>query len=198
MKRQSIALMLTGILRRHMKELRTILMMLCFGTLGIVVGAPHTAMSQSACIPAPTGMVAWWPGDGNADDIVGGRNGTLVNGAGFDPGMVGQAFSFNGVNWVEVPDDPIWTLGTSDFTIDLWVKFNSLSGRDPFISHDDGGGEQNKWIFWYDVQGHDKLNGVPALRFHINSPHPPVPFLPHMTPLRRRGVLYWDSGTTSL
>ena len=33
----------------------------------------------------------------------------------------------------------------------------------------------------FDTEGHDKQQGVPALRFHINSPHPaPVPF-PHDT-----------------
>jgi uncharacterized repeat protein (TIGR01451 family) len=136
---------------------------------------------DGAYVPPPSDLVAWWPGDGNANDILGGRHGTPANGAAFGPGHVAQAFSFNGASWVEVPDDPIWTSGANDFTIDLWVNFNGLSGRDPFIGHDDGSGEQNKWIFWYDAAGHDKLGGVPALRFHINSPHPsPVPF-PHDT-----------------
>ena len=58
----------------------------------------------------------------------------------------------------------MWTLGTEDFTIDLWARFNGLNGRDPFISHDEGGGCSNKWIFWYDAQGHRAPFG-PALRF---------------------------------
>lgn len=118
-----------------------------------------------ACISPPSSLVAWWPGDGNANDLAGGRHGTSMNGATFGPGLVAQAFSFNGSSWVEVPDDPVWTLGARDFTIDLWANFNGLSGRDPLISHDDGGGGQNKWIFWYDARGHDKLLNVPALRF---------------------------------
>jgi len=154
---------------KYLSWLLTVLLVL--GSLSLVPG--------QNCVPPPANLVAWWPGDGNPNDIVGGRNGTLVNGATFASGLVAQAFSFNGASWVEVPDDPIWTLGSSDFTVDLWVKFNALSGRDPFIGHDEGGGELNKWIFWYDVSGHDKLGGTPALRFHINSPHPsPVPF-PH-------------------
>ena len=144
-----------------------------------VMGAFASDVSAQTCTPPPSGMVAWWPGDGNTDDIVGARNGSLMGSAGFAPGIVGDAFSFNGGGWVDVADDPIWTLGTEDFTIDLWVRFNSLRGRDPFIAHDNGGGEQDKWIFWFDASGHDKQRGVPALRFHINSPHPaPVPF-PH-------------------
>src|SRR5439155_8470225 len=29
------------------------------------------------CVTPPSGMVSWWPGDGNANDIQGGNNGTL-------------------------------------------------------------------------------------------------------------------------
>ena len=29
------------------------------------------------CTPAPSGLVGWWPGEGNANDIVGTNNGTL-------------------------------------------------------------------------------------------------------------------------
>lgn len=120
------------------------------------------------CIQPPPGMVSWWPGDGNMDDIAGGRHGTPVNGASFAPGKVDQAFSFGG-NYVSVADEPFWTLGDNPFTIDLWVNFNPNQGRAPFVSHDERGNEFNKWIFWYDPQGHDKPSG-PALRFHINSP----------------------------
>lgn len=137
--------------------------------------------SAPTCMQPPEGLVSWWPGDGGADDIVGARNGSVVGSTRFAPGIVGEAFSFDGGGWVDVPDDPIWTLSTENFSIDLWVRFDSLSGRDPFIAHDNGGGEEDKWIFWYDTVGHDKQQGTPALRFHINSPHPePVPF-PHDT-----------------
>ena len=36
--------------------------------------------------------VGWWPGDGNPNDITGSNHGTLVNGATFAAGLVGQAF----------------------------------------------------------------------------------------------------------
>lgn len=42
--------------------------------------------------------MAWYPADGNGNDIVGGFNGTLTNGVEFAPGEVGAAFSFNGTN----------------------------------------------------------------------------------------------------
>jgi hypothetical protein len=60
------------------------------------------------CVPPPSGMVAWWRGEGNALDSFGTNNGTLHNGVGFEfGGGVGWAFSFNGTNsYVEVPDSP--------------------------------------------------------------------------------------------
>ena len=59
--------------------------------------APKLAAGQTCTLP-PTGLVSWWPGDGNADDIEDGNDGTLLGGVTFAPGLVGQAFSFDGVD----------------------------------------------------------------------------------------------------
>jgi hypothetical protein len=127
-----------------MKKL-TIVAMAALLSLGSLGGTPITAISQTGCVPAPSGMVSWWPGDGDADDIVGGNNGTLQNGATFAPGKVGQAFSFDGANAVvQVANNPAWNFGTSEFTIDAWVNFNSTVGFPVFVAHDEGGGATNK------------------------------------------------------
>lgn len=91
-----------------------------------VVGVTSQAASTSpACTPAPANVVGWWPGDGNAKNIVGGNNGTpMVNGTSstgtFAAGEVGQAFSFDGTDEIVVPDaatlDP-----TQGLTIETWV-----------------------------------------------------------------------------
>ena len=44
--------------------------------------------------PRP-GLVAWYPGEGNAKDIMGGNDGTIHGGVTFVSGKVGQAFNFN-------------------------------------------------------------------------------------------------------
>src|SRR5262245_10935955 len=41
----------------------------------------NPAGAPPPCAPPPAGMVGWWPGDGNADDIQGSNNGTLEGGA---------------------------------------------------------------------------------------------------------------------
>jgi hypothetical protein len=86
------------------------------------------------CVQPPSGLVSWWPGDGNADDLQDVNDGTLQGGATFAAGMVGQAFSFNGDGFVEAPEN-----GSLDFngpfTIDLWVSPNpAVSNGSPLVS----------------------------------------------------------------
>ena len=53
--------------------------------------------------PGGTGLVSYWPAEGNADDIVGGRNGE-VRGATFVDGVIGQAFWCDGNDYIHVND----------------------------------------------------------------------------------------------
>ncbi len=76
-----------------------------------------------------SGLVSWWPGDGNANDIIDANHGTLQNGATFASGKVGQAFSFDGINdFVQVPDASNLDI-TSQITIAAWIKPATLGGR---------------------------------------------------------------------
>ncbi len=80
----------------------------------------------SVCTAAPPGMVAWWPGEGNADDIRGENNGTLQGSPTFPAGEVGQAFGLNGSNqYVSIPDSP--SLQLTNLTIDAWVNPTDLT-----------------------------------------------------------------------
>ncbi len=74
------------------------------------------------CVEPPAGLVSWWPGDGDASDIESGLDGTLIGGAGFAPGFVGEAFNFNGSTSQRL-DLPFQALdGLSDLTVELWVN----------------------------------------------------------------------------
>lgn len=80
------------------------------------------------CVDPPSGLVSWWPGDGNAHDIVDDNDGTLVGGATFAPGKVKRAFSLNGVSaFVDFGNAPNLHVSGGDFTVDAWVNFNTLS-----------------------------------------------------------------------
>src|SRR5689334_3178680 len=97
--------------------------------------APRVAAQRSpACVAPPSGMVSWWPGDGNANDIQGSNNGTLQNGATFAAGKVGQSFSFDGVDdFVNIPDAPSLDLLTAG-TVSVWAYLNGASNGKALIA----------------------------------------------------------------
>ena len=80
----------------------------------------------SNCVAPASCMVSWWPGEGNANDIIGTNSGTLEGGVTFAPGEVGQAFGFNGSNsWVQVPNSPSLNV-TGPFTLECWVNPSTI------------------------------------------------------------------------
>jgi hypothetical protein len=96
------------------------------GFVLLVLCSLFSVAAAQTCVQPPAGLVSWWPGDDNADDIQNGNDGTLQNGATFAAGMVGQAFSFDGVDdFVEVADSPSFT--PSSLTLDAWVNPATLS-----------------------------------------------------------------------
>src|SRR6266540_1719852 len=73
------------------------------------------------CAPAPPGLVGWWKGNGDGTDAVGRNNGALVGNTAFSPGVVGQAFSFDGYNDSVMIGNPV-ALQLQDFSIEAWIK----------------------------------------------------------------------------
>jgi hypothetical protein len=79
----------------------------------------ETKREVGACLTAPSGLVSWWPGDGNANDIIGSNNGTY-SGA-YVAGEVGQSFSIQGrSNAVVIPNSASLELQT--LTVDCWIR----------------------------------------------------------------------------
>jgi uncharacterized repeat protein (TIGR02543 family) len=93
------------------------------------------------CACLPSGLVSWWPAEGDASDAQGNNPGTLQNGPMFGVGEVGQAFSFDGINAaVVVPSSPSLNFGAGDsFTIEAWVRIDGIStlGEDALL---------HKWV----------------------------------------------------
>jgi hypothetical protein len=103
------------------------------GSYSVVVSNAYASVTSTGailtvqtpvCVPPAAGMIGWWAGEGNADDVFGANHGTLQNGATLAPGKVGQAFSFDGLNdrvfisessSVDLSRKPAWT-------INAWVK----------------------------------------------------------------------------
>src|SRR5690348_5971258 len=93
-------------------------------TLVTILNLP-SALSQS-CSPPAAGLVGWWKGEGNGNDFLGTNNGTLLNGATFGTGEVGQAFAFNG-NQSVVRLTNLPNLQSQNLTIEAWVKRSSTN-----------------------------------------------------------------------
>jgi parallel beta-helix repeat protein len=90
--------------------------------------------SVSGCVPPPSGMVAWYPGDDNTSDIVGGNNGTLEGGATFAPGLVSDAFSLNVNGYVQASYSQNLDPATG-ITVDAWVNPSSQQGPASIVNH---------------------------------------------------------------
>ena len=87
-------------------------------------------VQAQTCTPAPAGLVSWWPLDETsgtaAADIVDGNPGTHLNGPTPTPGMVAGGLSFDGVDdYVRIPDTANLNPGTSNFSVDFWMKTSS-------------------------------------------------------------------------
>jgi hypothetical protein len=97
----------------------------CFLALVLTVAGVLPAAGQ---VLAPSDLVAWWRAEGNANDSVGTNHGTMLGGAGFAPGAVGQAFRLDGVDdWVSIANTAAMDFGTGDFTIELWMNLDSVT-----------------------------------------------------------------------
>lgn len=89
-------------------------------------GGITSSMLDQECLPAPAGLVAWWPGDGNVEDIAGGNKSSLNGEATFVNGKVGKAFSFDGRgDFVNIPNTADLDI-TKQITLDSWIKANTF------------------------------------------------------------------------
>jgi hypothetical protein len=93
-----------------------------FGT-AVVLAASLIALNPAGADHNRLGIVSWWRAQSNARDSVDGNDGILVNGVGFDHGMCGRAFRFNGSvgQSVQVPDAANLNI-TGPLTLMAWIR----------------------------------------------------------------------------
>jgi hypothetical protein len=94
--------------------------------VALLISVAAISVRGASCFPPPSGLVGWWPAEGNANDIAGTNNGVLQGGAtATATGFVGLAFSMDGTNgFVQIPDAS--SLKPTNLTIEAWVNFSGL------------------------------------------------------------------------
>ena len=106
---------------------------LLFTAIAIFGLATITSAQVPNYVPT-TGLVGWWPFNGNANDESGNGNNGTVNGATLTSdrnGLLNSSYNFNVTNWsfgsggdnIYIPYNPSFNF--SDFTISTWVKRTS-------------------------------------------------------------------------
>ena len=145
--------------------------------VGSVTSAPVavTIATGPGCSGAPSGLIAWWRGEGDAYDYAGTNDLDFI-GAAYAPGIAGQAFALDGSSsYLTAMNNASPLAGTNDFAIELWANFAAVppsiiggDGSAPFIGCDGGVGVQNKWFFG---------QGGGQLYFYLNGPEVGAHFL---------------------
>jgi hypothetical protein len=97
------------------------LMKVSAGVAGIVT-CLMASPAAAQCTPPPSGLISWWPAEGDATDLNGGNNGTIDGFATFAAGMVNQAFKFGGATNDAVSVGAAPNLQLQSFTVEAWVS----------------------------------------------------------------------------
>ena len=114
------------------------------------------------CVPPPSGLIAGWSGEGNAYDITGTNNGTLMNGATFAASKVGQGFNLDGIDdYLDAGTSETFNFndGMGDFTIGAWIRLAEYSAGSSKIVSRGSQEPYSGWSFQVDSNGALALMG---------------------------------------
>ena len=140
-------------------------------------------------IPAPPGLIAWWSGDGHADDYVGGNHGKLSGAATFAAGIVGEAFCLDGsgASCIRVPDSDALN-PKAGFSIECWVQSACVGSRNiigkwnmqtqdfSYFLQDNGWEDPSAHRFLFALSERSQMSS----RFDLANLHGKRTIVPHM------------------
>jgi hypothetical protein len=92
-----------------------------------------TVLSHPVCVPAPSGLVAWWRAESNTLDSIG-INNAVPSPQLYTNGEVGTAFNFSSFSPLGFPASDQLDIGAGEgFTIEGWIHPNSSADAQPLI-----------------------------------------------------------------
>ncbi len=136
-----------------------------------------------------SGLVSLWHAEGTALDAADGNHGTLVGGATFAGGKIGQAFSFDGLgDYVAAADSPAWDLA-GDFAISLRVRFDQI--KDTMFIHQQSGTVAGGFEFDYQtLSGGQLVFALDPTTVGISRPWQPAADQWYHLAVTRTGAMY--------
>lgn len=145
------------------------------GNLGENVGLVfRVELTAAGCQPPPPGLVAWWRGEGDGQDVTGNHPATLQNNAGFTNGLVGQAFRVSAATTDHLRVANHAALNPTNITIAAWVKpFSYPTAGSTIVRKQDS----DTSITYLLMLGDGATAGRPHFNCGIAAPQPvgPVP-----------------------
>ncbi len=95
------------------------------------------------------GPVAWWKGEGNANDSADSHNGIVIGGVSYLVGEVAQSFSFDGTSGaISVADAP--GLRPASVTLEGWIRIQDVTGVHVIIAKRVGAGSLDSYSLFLD------------------------------------------------
>lgn len=91
------------------------------GSGSVTSAVVSLAITNQVCVEPPAGIMSWYPGQSNANDVINGHDGVLMNGEGFTNGFDGEGFAFDGgKGYVQLPENLFPLPNAQPFSIELW------------------------------------------------------------------------------
>jgi hypothetical protein len=103
------------------------------------------------CLAPPAGIALWIPAEGNSTDVIRSNEVKLLQGAAYDNGMVGDAFSLVGqANYIAITDSPSVRPATN-LTLEGWFKFTepNAGSIQTLVGKTVGSGFFNSYAIYY-------------------------------------------------
>jgi hypothetical protein len=94
-----------------------------------------------SCLPPPTGLAGWWPGDNSPADLVHGNTVTMYNGSDYtttQDGKVDQSFRFDGANDYASVASSSYLNPTTGLTVEAWVYQTGNQNQNMALISKDG------------------------------------------------------------
>jgi hypothetical protein len=107
--------------------------------------------------PVPEGLVLWFPmGEGEGSEVVLDKSGLgndgFITGASWLSLNGAYALSFDGNDYVSIPDNYPWDL-SGDFTIKVWVNRDETGASQGIVTHNLESTNKKQWSFYISSAG---------------------------------------------